>query len=138
MKKLMQYLFTAVFLITALLIPRHAFAIGATGVYEIGLSSTTNAVLVKSTAGTLFNIVASSEVAGGFTVCYDSASSLGYTAATDADGTATAPQIAELFAVSASGNTFGLPLNVWQQSINFVNGLVCIRKVPGHSKIYFL
>jgi hypothetical protein len=134
MKKIML---AAVFLIATLCIPRHAWAVGGTGFAEIGFSTGTTPVLIKATAGTLFNIVASSEQAAGFTVCYDSASALGYTAATDSDGTATAPQIAELFAQAAS-NTFGLPIHVWQQSMNFTNGLVCIRKNVGHAKIYFL
>lgn len=138
MKKLTQYLLTVAFLAVVLLIPRHAYALGGTGIGEIGVSSTTLPVLIKSSAGTLFNIVSSSDVAGGFTVCYDSNSTTGYTAATDTDGTIANPQIAELYAVSTTSTTYGLPISLWQQSMNFANGLVCIRKIPGHSKIYFL
>ena len=103
---------------------------GGAAVCELGASSGTAVVLCTAAQSTLYNIMIDSGAAGDFAVCYDSASTSGWTAGLSQDGNSNAPRLASV-SVTATNTTTALPASVPIHARNAANGIVCTKSAAG-------
>lgn len=127
--------------------PKPAYAGSGTTVYSITPSTQITFQQIATGSGSLYNIMMATATTGDFVLCYDSASTSGYTMTVtrglSLDGTTTSSLI-EVFASTVTMPSSVVLANIDAQNyggnwlpISFTNGLVCGQSAANRTKIYY-